>query len=440
MLTLKSQLACSYCSRILKDPIDLPCDDSICREHLSDRDVVKENRIKCNECNEEFQVKDNHFRSHKTIKNLIESQSYLNEEEIKLKLDLEELIQKFYQFYDEFIQNRTKLESDVFEHFQEMRFQIDEHRERLKDRIDEIALAMIDDITQHQEMYLKELKKNFSSFDDCKSLEHELNQIDESFRNPNILIEAIKEMQRKQEESLNEIQLRLNEMKQVKYHLKATNDFQSNVSQFNQSDTSLFGSIKLSGYSNTNPFMSEILTDERKCSELIELCEFSPNDKWSLLYRGTRDGFGSKDFHSKCDGHYNTLTIVKTKGSGFIFGGFTAVNWESSGEWKSDTNAFIFSLTNKDNSLLKMKVDPDKHHRAIFCHSECGLTFGCDILIANKIQIQQWKIVLIWANLIHIHNMNLEQMKQNHFWLNHTNFNWKKLKSIKKKKTKQKIK
>ena len=383
MLTLKSQLACSYCSRILKDPIDLPCDDSICREHLSDRDVVKENRIKCNECNEEFQVKDNHFRSHKTIKNLIESQSYLNEEEIKLKLDLEELIQKFYQFYDEFIQNRTKLESDVFEHFQEMRFQIDEHRERLKDRIDEIALAMIDDITQHQEMYLKELKKNFSSFDDCKSLEHELNQIDESFRNPNIIIEAIKEMQRKQEESLNEIQLRLNEMKQVKDHLKATNDFQSNVSQFNQSDTSLFGSIKLSGYSNTNPFMSEILTDERKCSELIELCEFSPNDSWPLLYRAKRYGFRLSDFHSKCDYNSNTLEILKAKGKSYIFGGFTTVSWDSSNDYKSDPSAFIFSLTNKDNKPLKMKKDPNGHSCAIYCHFGFGPTFGEDIIIVN---------------------------------------------------------
>ena len=167
MLTLKSQLTCS---RILKDPIDLPCEDSICRQHLSDSDVVKGNKIKCNKCNEEFAVKDNHSRSHKTIKNLIESQSYLNEEEIKLKHDLEESIQKFYQFYDEFFQNRTKLESNVFDHFQEMRFQIDEHRERLKVRIDEIALAMIDRTKKSEETYLKNLKEHFSSFDDCKSL------------------------------------------------------------------------------------------------------------------------------------------------------------------------------------------------------------------------------------------------------------------------------
>ena len=62
--------------------------------------------------------------------------------------------------------------------------------------------------------------------------------------------------------------------------------------------------------------------------ELIKLCEFSPNDKWTLLYRGTRDGFGADVFHSKCDDHPNTLTLLKAKESSFIFGGFTSVNWK----------------------------------------------------------------------------------------------------------------
>jgi hypothetical protein len=54
MFKWKSQLTCSYCSKIYKHPIQLPCDDSICGEHLSERDVVKENKIKCKECNGEF--------------------------------------------------------------------------------------------------------------------------------------------------------------------------------------------------------------------------------------------------------------------------------------------------------------------------------------------------------------------------------------------------
>jgi uncharacterized Zn-finger protein len=58
----KSQLTCSYCSRIFKDPILLPCHNLICREHLKVETVVKTNRIKCNKCNEEFAVMGHEFK------------------------------------------------------------------------------------------------------------------------------------------------------------------------------------------------------------------------------------------------------------------------------------------------------------------------------------------------------------------------------------------
>jgi hypothetical protein len=102
------------------------------------------------------------------------------------------------------------------------------------------------------------------------------------------------------------------------------------------------------------------------------------------LYRGTRDGFDSIDFHSKCDGHSNTLTLLKVKGSEFIFGGYTTVSWDGSRGPKSDPNAFIFSLTNKDNTPVKMKIDPNKHKFAIYCYPFCGPTFGADIKIDNN--------------------------------------------------------
>ncbi len=142
MLTLKSQLTCSYCSKIYKDPILLPCEDSICREHLSERSVVKQNKVKCKKCNEEFQVNSHEFKPNIELNNnSIESQSYLSEEELSLKKILEQSIREFFQFYDEFSQNRTQLDLDVFDHYQELRFKIDEYREELKKRIDEIALA-----------------------------------------------------------------------------------------------------------------------------------------------------------------------------------------------------------------------------------------------------------------------------------------------------------
>ena len=387
MLTLKSHLTCSYCSKIVKSPILLPCDDCICREHLSERDIVKANGIKCKKCNEEFGVRDNQFKSNEEISKLIESHSYLSSEETSLKNELEQSIRTFFEFYEEFNQNRTKLDMDVYNHFHEMRFKIDEYRERIKERIDEIALAMIDETNKCQEKYLRDLKESFSSFDGMQSLEDKLSEIEDTFRNPNLLIQTINEMQTKQENSIKDIQSKLYKINQVKEFCEETNEFKPNVSALNrEEDTSLFGSIELRQYSDFNLFKSQILKGEQQCLELIDLCEFSSNDKWSLLYRGTRDGFGSDEFHSKCDGHSNTLTLLKAKGSGFIFGGFTCVNWTSSSGFKSDLNAFLFSLTNNVNRPLKMKVDPDEHDEAIYCNSRYGPTFGGgnDIRIAKN--------------------------------------------------------
>ena len=119
-------------------------------------------------------------------------------------------------------------------------------------------------------------------------------------------------------------------------------------------------------------------------SDLIKVCEFSSNEKWTLLYRGIRDGFRAANFHSKCDGNSNTLTIFKAEGSSYIFGGFTSITWDGSSGWKIDPKAFLFSLTNKDNQPSKMRqINTTK---SIFCNSGYGPTFGSgyDICICNN--------------------------------------------------------
>ena len=55
----KSSLTCSYCSKIFKNPVELPCKHSVCKEHLLEKDVQKLGIIKCVECKQEFQVKMN---------------------------------------------------------------------------------------------------------------------------------------------------------------------------------------------------------------------------------------------------------------------------------------------------------------------------------------------------------------------------------------------
>ena len=75
--------------------------------------------------------------------------------------------------------------------------------------------------------------------------------------------------------------------------------------------------------------------------ELLEKKELDGR-KWSLLYRGTRDGFLASDFHSHCDSKPNTLTIVQIT-NGNIFGGFTSAHWDLSSSWQFDNKALIWS-------------------------------------------------------------------------------------------------
>jgi hypothetical protein len=89
--------------------------------------------------------------------------------------------------------------------------------------------------------------------------------------------------------------------------------------------------------------------------KLVDLCDFPSGQKWNLLYRASEHGFSADNFHSKCDNHANTLTVIQST-NGKMSGGFTEQLWNSINGYKADKNAFIFSLVNKDKQPINMKV------------------------------------------------------------------------------------
>jgi hypothetical protein len=118
----------------------------------------------------------------------------------------------------------------------------------------------------------------------------------------------------------------------------------------------------------------------------IPLCLRDLQEKrWTLLYRGSRDGFGSSNFHQKCDGKSNTLTVIETT-KGFVFGGFTPVGWDSSGNYKADNSqkSFLFTVKNPRGSEGRKFVMANSAN-AILCDRTSGPTFGNgnDIHVAN---------------------------------------------------------
>jgi hypothetical protein len=122
--------------------------------------------------------------------------------------------------------------------------------------------------------------------------------------------------------------------------------------------------------------------DSRIISGIPEIFAEFRKKQIYLLWRGSRDGFGSKEFHRRCDGHTNTLTVIlDTEGN--IFGGFTPVGWESrvwngkheneSNCWKADDSlkSFLFTLKNPHNvSARRFALKAESKHLAIYCDSK----------------------------------------------------------------------
>jgi hypothetical protein len=94
-----------------------------------------------------------------------------------------------------------------------------------------------------------------------------------------------------------------------------------------------------------------------------------------------------RDFHGRCDGRAKTLAFIEDT-AGNIFGGFTPVEWDSSGGLKADPSlkSFLFTLKNPHNfPAKKLALKAEKKHRAINCDSsmrpdfwDIGVCDGCN--------------------------------------------------------------
>ena len=80
-----------------------------------------------------------------------------------------------------------------------------------------------------------------------------------------------------------------------------------------------------------------------------------------LIYKMTRDGNRTKDFHKKADIKGPTITLFRTN-DGYSFGGYTSKSFRSNGGWIKDPDSFLFNL----NKLDKFKIKNGTENDAVF--------------------------------------------------------------------------
>ena len=107
----------------------------------------------------------------------------------------------------------------------------------------------------------------------------------------------------------------------------------------------------------------------------------------SLLYRGSRDGFGAANFHQKCDDQGRNIVVVETT-AGVKIGGYCPIGWQKAviggygSMYVGAKDPFLFSITNAEK-LLSMSPN---HPNSIGFSPSHGPIFGggMDLCIADN--------------------------------------------------------
>ena len=209
MSTSKSQLICNICKLVLKKPVTLPCSDVICGEHLHD-DSVENDMIKCLKCDKNFDVPRSGFPSNEKMENILTNEQHLIYEEKAIKDAIQELIHKLEKLQNGLKLKQKDMEVTSFDHFTEIRRQIDIQREELKQKIDEIALKLIDQANEREEVYKLKLKQSISVVVDT-DIKQFSQLLMREFRDPNLLVEKVKRLKIKHEQTFKEFRAKISE-------------------------------------------------------------------------------------------------------------------------------------------------------------------------------------------------------------------------------------
>jgi len=118
-----------------------------------------------------------------------------------------------------------------------------------------------------------------------------------------------------------------------------------------------------------------ILSQSNRAEEFIKkIYEWTEYNDMELLYRGSRDGSTSKEFHDRCDNKGPTICLYKND-KDYIFGGYASISWTSNGGYRSASESFIFTLTNI-HGTQPTKFPNITKEKSVYHSSDYGPCFG----------------------------------------------------------------
>ena len=384
MNMFKDVVVCKFagCNQVYNDARFLPCGNRTCASHVDKMIVKSEDNgkmIKCHFCQKIHAFPDDcgEFPVDRNIPLLLNMKHCDEHDSAKKSFyEVKQLLAKIINLNEE---------DYVIDYFEKVEANILLVKENQQQKIDAYFKELVDEVHKRKIECLHDLKTGKTLENELKEIKKECVAFESKLKKQNIefILKTLEGDDSKWREMQSECQVLL---KAAKSHEEKINQRMiGDQIDFRQFAPNTIRIENIPGPVYIGKIKSSILQGDYTMEKnLVELCKLNYK-KFKLLYRASRDGFGAFDFHAKCDGQSNTLTIIKgfnryyvqSRGfDGYIFGGYTAVAWDSSFTYKADPNAFIFSLTNTGQQPILIPIKKMHSQEAIFCRSDSGPIFG----------------------------------------------------------------
>ena len=233
---MSSSFTCKICHKIRKEPIFLPCNcTSICKQHVDDilnRPIKKSSHhsITCQECHKTFDIPPDGFKENKMMRTLIEANSYLNDEERKLKLKLEANFSQLKQLVNDLSHKVDEFTVKQYEHFSNLKNEIDIRRETILIELNkqeknekEIEIQKessdliksVQDVEEKFRLTFERVRPELTSVDSNV----EESKLEEFFRRSNLTMEAILKLKNESDTKLIELKRKMTYFNYLDYEL-----------------------------------------------------------------------------------------------------------------------------------------------------------------------------------------------------------------------------
>jgi gas vesicle protein len=378
-MTLKNALQLLECAlsvsnkdgkHFAHEPIPISCGHSICKACVPSNNDYN---IKCSHCGELNKLNLKDCKESFTTKLLFEN--FLSDLYPLIQTNFKKTLKKLkasISTYEELIEDKIEnIKEDIETRVEALKDELDVLKEKFNEELERIKLDVLE---YRSKQVVEKAPIEVSQFDIL------LKKLTKESKTSKAQTSTAFFYYQK---NLLEMKHLIEESQKVDFTLKFVS------STFKHSLTQL-GNIE---YLNREQLNSRILQSHYEMNRLLkEICEWDPTKlELKLLYRGSKHGFQSSDFHNHCDDHESTLVLAKATRTGYIFGGYTSRTWNEQPNdlYKSDLKAFIFSFKNSYGIPLKFNIS--EVDKAIYCGSSwsCAFGAGADLFIFSNCNLNK---------------------------------------------------